>query len=438
MAYQSPYGSGYSYPRDNFGQRRYDAPEVSHGVSRPLFFGTLVAAILFALWSGATTFYLVFHDEVLQTLAAQQLDETRTNDAQIASLSTEVDRLRSTKFVDQEKIERQLSDLLRLQKLIEARHNALAALTQAIARNNDVTGSIPAAVAPLRNAPAPAEQLTPEAKPRPLSDTYLLDPPLERSVSLQSRVVVPQVSVAAASPGDKKQHALSSIERTLTRLGAQQSQALNALEAALDERGARTKKAIAELGVRPPRGSHNPEQPVGGPFIPYSGVPTDNFMRQVFRIRLATAEQERLTKQLEGLPVQPPVRGDIQINSGFGARLDPFLRRLAFHSGTDLRGEYGDPVLAAAAGTVIYAGRHNAYGNMVEIDHGNGLTTRYAHLSAILVKEGAVLPAGAIVGKIGSTGRSTGPHLHFEVRMNGDPVDPRRYLRAARQLAGAN
>ncbi|MBX3518733.1 MAG: peptidoglycan DD-metalloendopeptidase family protein [Xanthobacteraceae bacterium] len=437
MAYQSSYGSGYSYPRDSFGQRRYDVREVSYGVSRPLFIGTLLAAILFALWSGATTFYLVFHDEILRTLATRQLDETRTNDAQIASLSTEVDLLRSTKFVDQEKIERQLSDLLRLQKLIEARHNALAALTQAIARNNDVTGSLPAQVAPLRSVPAPTEQPAPDAKPRPLSDTYLLDPPLERSASLQSRVVVPRAS-AAPLPGDKKQQALASVERTLTRLGAQQAQALNALEAALDERTTRTKKAIAELGVRLPRTEQNAEAPVGGPFIPYSGVPADTFMRQVFRIRLAAAEQERIAKQLEGLPVQPPVRGDIQINSSFGPRLDPFLRRLAFHSGTDLRGEYGDPVLAAAAGTVIYAGRHNAYGNMVEIDHGNGLTTRYAHLSAILVKEGAVLAAGAVVGKIGSTGRSTGPHLHFEVRVNGDPVDPRRYLRAARQLAGAN
>lgn len=438
MAYQSPYGSAYPYPRDSFGQRRDHAPETSHGVSRPLFFGTLAAAILFALWSGATTFYLVFHDEVLQTLAAQQLDETRTNDAQIASLSTEVDRLRSTKFVDQEKIERQLSDLLRLQKLIEARHNALAALTQAIARNNDVTGSIPANAAPLRQAPAPVEQPVPDAKPRPLSDTYLLDPPLERSASLQSRVVAPRAAAATVPAHDKKQQALSSIERTLTRLGTQQAEALNALEAALDERTLRTRKAVAELGVRAPSVTRGSEQPVGGPFIPYSSVPADNFMRQVFRIRLAAAEQERIAKQLEGLPVQPPVRGDIQINSSFGPRLDPFLRRLAFHSGTDLRGEYGDPALAAAAGTVIYAGRHNAYGNMVEIDHGNGLTTRYAHLSAILVKEGAVLAAGAVVGKIGSTGRSTGPHLHFEVRLNGDPVDPRRYLRAARQLAGAN
>jgi murein DD-endopeptidase MepM/ murein hydrolase activator NlpD len=85
---------------------------------------------------------------------------------------------------------------------------------------------------------------------------------------------------------------------------------------------------------------------------------------------------------------------------------------------------------------VVHAARHKAYGLMVEVDHGNGLSTRYAHLSAISVKEGAEVAAGALVGKIGSTGRSTAPHLHYEVRVNGEAVDPRRYLRAAKQLAG--
>ena len=131
-----------------------------------------------------------------------------------------------------------------------------------------------------------------------------------------------------------------------------------------------------------------------------------------------------------------PVDGPAEITSGYGARVDPFVKRLAMHAGVDFRGESGDPVVASAAGTVVSAERHRAYGLMVEIDHGNGLSTRYAHLSAILVKEGARLSAGTVLGKIGSTGRSTAPHLHYEVRLHGDPIDPRRYIRAGRALAG--
>jgi murein DD-endopeptidase MepM/ murein hydrolase activator NlpD len=437
MAYQSSYGSNYPYARDTFGRRHYgDEPVARGGVSRTLFLSTLCAAVLFALWSGTTTFYLVFRDDVLQMLASRQMETTRSSDAQYAALSTELDRIRSTKFVDQEKIEQQLSDLLRIQRLIEARHNALAALAKSVVQKQDITGSLPLP-APARNAPVPDERPLPEAKPRPLSDTILIDPPRTQSASLHSRVVVPRTNADRVT-GSKQQRELASIERTLTRLGAEQAQALNTIEAELDQRAARTKKAIAALGPRTQPASRTQEPPVGGPFIPYTAasVPEDAFMRQVFRIRVASAEQERMEKQLEGLPVLLPVLGSAEITSGFGPRVDPFLKRLAMHVGVDIRGDTGDPVRVTAPGTVIHAERHKAYGLMVEVDHGNGFSTRYAHLSAILVKEGAKLPAGAIVGKIGSTGRSTAPHLHYEVRLNGDAIDPRRYLRAGKQLAG--
>jgi murein DD-endopeptidase MepM/ murein hydrolase activator NlpD len=437
MAYQSSYDSNHPYARNSFGQRRYDdAAPAPRGVSRTLFAGTLCAAVLFALWSGAATFYLLFRDEVLQTLASRQFETTRASDAQQAALSTELDRLRSTKFVDQDKIERQLSDLQRIQRLIEVRHNALAALAKSVAQKQDITGSLPATAAPARTAPLPEELPAPEAKPRPLSDTILVDPPRTHSAALHSRTAFPRVSAIAPADG-KQQRELASLERTLVRLGAEQSDSLNAIEADLDLRAERMKKAIAALGPRVPAAQRAQEPPAGGPFVPYSGAtPEDPFMRQVFRIRMAAAEQERLSRRLEGLPVLLPVFGSVEITSGFGPRVDPFLRRLAMHVGVDIRGDSGDPVRVTAPGTVIHAERNKAYGLMVEVDHGNGLSTRYAHLSAIAVKEGAKLAAGAIVGKIGSTGRSTAPHLHYEVRLNGDAVDPRRYLRAGAQLAG--
>ncbi len=438
MAYHSVYGSNHPYARDSFGRRYPDyAPPAKPGVSRAMFAGTLVAAVLFALWSGAAGFYLVFRDDILQRLALGQSEMERAKEAQIAALTNEIERLRSTKFVDQEKIERQLSDLSQIQRLIDARQKALAALTQAVTRNPDITGAIPAANALQPQPPAPEEpQAAP--KPRPLSDTILVDPPLARSASNQSRVSFPRATAAVSGGDEKRQRELAAAANLLAKLGAEQAQALNAIETELDQRTARTRRAIALLGPRHPAAARAQTTAVGGPFVAYSAsaVPQDSFMRQVFRIRRAMEEQERLARQFDGLPVLVPVLGPAEITSGFGPRVDPFLKRLAMHSGIDIRGDTGDLVRAAAAGTVIAAERHRAYGLMVEIDHGNGLTTRYAHLSAISVKEGTKVPAGAILGKIGSTGRSTAPHLHYEVRLDGDAVDPRRYLRAAKLLAG--
>jgi murein DD-endopeptidase MepM/ murein hydrolase activator NlpD len=442
MAYRFVHGSDYAYTRDGFGRRTYESAEpVRTGISRGLFAGTLLAAVLLALWSGAATFYILFRDEALVALAARQVSVSRSYDARISALDAEIERLRSVRFIDQERVERQLAELSRIQRTIEARHTALSALAQSFARmNSDITGSIPPSPAVLKATPAPpVPQPNENAKPRPLSDVILVEPPLKNAALLQSRVLAPAAAAVPAS--EPVQREIAAVSQLLKRLGAEQAGALNAIETELDERSARARKVLAELGSsrlkRPVQEQPTQEiqaAPVGGPFIPISQVPEDAFMRQVFRVRHSASEHERLIKQFEGLPVLLPVSGDAEITSGFGARVDPFLKQLAFHAGVDLRGDNGDPVRATAAGIVVFAGKHPAYGLMVEIDHGNGHATRYAHLSAILVKEGAVLKAGAVLGKIGSTGRSTGPHLHYEVRLNGEPIDPRRYLRAGRRL----
>ena len=105
------------------------------------------------------------------------------------------------------------------------------------------------------------------------------------------------------------------------------------------------------------------------------------------------------------------------------------------HSGIDFRGATGEPVFAAASGRIVHAGPLGGYGLLVEVDHGNGLSSRYAHLSRIEVREGDLVGVGQRVGRIGSTGRSTGPHLHYETRINGEAVDPMRFLRAGLRLA---
>jgi murein DD-endopeptidase MepM/ murein hydrolase activator NlpD len=128
------------------------------------------------------------------------------------------------------------------------------------------------------------------------------------------------------------------------------------------------------------------------------------------------------------LPTLQPV--DSWYSSNFGWRIDPFTGQNSMHEGIDFPAEIGTSIVAAASGKVIYAEWHPAYGKMVEIDHGNGLVSRYAHTSSMLVKEGDLVVRGQKIATVGSTGRSTGPHLHFEVRLNGVPQNPARFLQS--------
>jgi murein DD-endopeptidase MepM/ murein hydrolase activator NlpD len=136
--------------------------------------------------------------------------------------------------------------------------------------------------------------------------------------------------------------------------------------------------------------------------------------------------QDSAKKKL--LPSVLPISGGAY-NSNFGWRLDPFDGRQSFHEGVDFIAEPGAPVVAAAAGVVVASEFHPQYGNMIELDHGGGLVTRYAHCSRRIVQVGDIVMKGARIGDVGSTGRATGPHLHFEVRHHGIPQNPARFLR---------
>ena len=140
------------------------------------------------------------------------------------------------------------------------------------------------------------------------------------------------------------------------------------------------------------------------------------------------SELRDLVVRRKVMPTMAPVHAPR--GSGFGKRIDPFTGQLAMHEGIDFEVDKGTPVHAAAGGVVSFAGFHPQYGNLVEIDHGNDLSTRYAHLSKILVRTGEIVMRGATIALSGSTGRATGPHLHFEVRYKGVAVNPDRFLAA--------
>lgn len=156
------------------------------------------------------------------------------------------------------------------------------------------------------------------------------------------------------------------------------------------------------------------------------------------RTDLLTVVESRLFDQkikTMMVPTQQPVASG-NLGSSFGWRIDPFNGRSALHTGLDFQADPGTPILAAAGGLVVTQEYHPAYGNMVEVDHGNDLVTRYAHASRVFVKKGDLIKRGQKIAEVGTTGRSTGPHLHFEVMVQGVYQDPQKFLSAGRKVPG--
>ena len=227
---------------------------------------------------------------------------------------------------------------------------------------------------------------------------------------------------------------LSRIEASLDRVERRQAMALAQMQESYEGRARKLRGVLAGVGLKlqtlAPAAS-------GGPFVPIKLPGEGNgFERALTRVTIARVQAEQLSRTLVRVPVRKPVTGEVDLSSTFGVRVDPFLHIAAMHTGLDFRGDAGEPIHATAAGTVSNAGWSGGYGKMVEIDHGNGLSTRYGHLSQIDVKAGDNIRIGQVVGRMGSTGRSTGPHLHYETRIEGEAVDPQRFLNAGAKLDG--
>lgn len=214
----------------------------------------------------------------------------------------------------------------------------------------------------------------------------------------------------------------------LAEIEARQLAVVERLTRFADARARRAEAAIRKLNLDPRALSREARAGMGGPFEAFAGG--DEIDPRFERLGLSLARMAVLERALDGIPSVVPasVRS---ITSGFGYRRDPFNGRAAMHSGIDFKGAIGSPIFAAAEGRVTFAGWRGGYGKAVEVTHANGLMTRYAHLSRIDVKVGQMVPAGATLGGLGSTGRSTGPHLHFEVRINDRAVNPRPFLETA-------
>lgn len=216
----------------------------------------------------------------------------------------------------------------------------------------------------------------------------------------------------------------------LARIEARQIRFAEQMTKFADARTRKAEAAIRQFGLNPDSLARQARSAQGGPFEPFFGSGKKEVRDPRF-VKLASSlgRMDAMERALAAIPTSMPA-AVMMMSSGFGYRSDPFTGAGAMHAGLDFKGPNGTAILAAADGKVTFAGRHGGYGNCVEITHANGLLTRYAHLSAIDVSLGQKVERGVKIARMGSSGRSTGSHLHFEVRLNGQAINPRKFLEA--------
>lgn len=310
----------------------------------------------------------------------------------IAQLRVEVDRLHSRQFAQAGDINLQLQELTQQQEVLLEQHQLVKQLAAKAAELGIETAAA---------EPTVDDDAAPLAAIRP---------------------------VAAGSD-------LAEVGASMTKMMDDSRMALAALSVSATESTDTILDVLGGLGIKPnmPDGLTDA---VGGPYQPpVDGSDASGIVDDANDVYLALARFKAARGAIDLAPIHKPMDSLTRISSTFGNRKDPFTGGRAFHAGLDFPAPKGTTVLSAGYGKVTFVGEKSGYGNLVEITHLTGLVTRYGHLSAFLVKEGQVVNTGTPIAKVGSTGRSTGPHLHFEVRRKDVAVDPGKYLAAGKRLA---
>ncbi|WP_173932200.1 M23 family metallopeptidase [Chelativorans sp. Marseille-P2723] len=379
----------------------------------------ITGGIVIALVAGyiAATAYLVLRDNLMNAAFVQQTQLQQAYEGRIAALRAELDRITSQQILEQHLMQQRIDELMERQELLTRRHSRLSPVLERAGRLSRSVETIPI------------------PSPRPDTHAHLGKEEPDRSIitgtafwasSPQLQVPWPFRPTHGSSDPDQL---FQSLNRSLHNLEADQLHRIDTVA----EEAFQTAEAIAEAlsaaGI--PVADDYGEGDVGGPlFFAGENLPFEDRVRELDDV---LSRLEELKQKARRIPIANPIPG-AAVTSGFGVRRDPLIGRPAHHSGIDFRARMGAPVRSAAAGRIIKAGWTGGYGRMVEIDHGDGISTRYAHLKKVLVKEGDEVGTGEIVGHVGSSGRSTGPHLHYEVRRNGRAVNPLQFIAAGRRI----
>ncbi|SFB38609.1 Murein DD-endopeptidase MepM and murein hydrolase activator NlpD, contain LysM domain [Rhizobium sp. NFR07] len=378
---------------------------------------------------GATS-YLVIRDDLIGATIARQARMQHDYEDRIAALRAQLDRITSRQLLDQQVVEKKVEKLLEQQDAIFSRHGKLGTLLDRAEQSG--------LDAPTTNTPAFAP--TGEGQQAALSGGSAAIAGILSGASaaapLNAASIIGNASLREGA-ADRADRIFSKVTLSLKALESRQlakianlttgaSDTANAITAILKRSGVQVEK-VADAGWET-----QADQGVGGPYLAPE-LTENRFDTSLGELDAALTRLESVRETARDLPFSNPAPGK-GITSRFGNRMDPFLGRLALHAGIDFQARTGDDVKSTGAGTVVSAGPSGGYGNMVEIDHGHGISTRYGHMSRILVSVGDKVETGDVVGRAGSTGRSTGPHVHYEVRRNGMAVDPMHFLNAGMKL----
>lgn len=418
-----------------FGQRREPhtiiiakGKHVRHFTVRPwvfAVFGSLAAAGLVGYF--VATSYLIMRDDLLSATMARQARLQHVYEDRIAALRSQVDRITSHRLLDQQVMETKIAELVNRQSVLAERAGILAPVLDRVSSE----GLVPSQQSSVINGiPLPA--------PRPGTEVQKAELDVfEAPVGASAYAAIDPV-VTASIPGalpmaqGAPANGLMAVGERLASLEADQVNQIALLRSAAQAR----KMELVSLAQRQGLSVQPADVELtgtGGPLLPEQ-PDVSPFEQEIEALNATLDSLDATRERVRAYPIAHPAPGKA-ITSRFGNRRDPILGRGAFHAGIDFRAPTGTNIRASAPGTVVKAGRNGGYGKMVEIRHANGLTTRYAHLSRISVKKGDSVPAGAVIGQSGNTGRSTGPHLHYEVRQSGKAIDPLTFIRAGNALA---
>jgi len=363
---------------------RADGPQERRGI-HPAIFYTIFALLLSGNALQGTA--LLMAPDIARLLGGQNELVITAYEDRLAQMRVEIDRLHSRNYAQAGDINLQLQELSAQQETLLEQHQ----LVKALVTKADELG--------LASVSMPASAVLPE---------------------LATRNGNPDVAATSAS-------VLQMMDET--------QEAMSGIASAATERTASIVGELSRLGIR----VNLPDTElngIGGPLLASldGAEQVSPILEDANAVMSALMRFKAARDSLELAPVHMPIVGNFRQSSGYGNRKDPFTGGRAFHSGLDFAAPSGTAVLSAASGVVSFVGERSGYGKVVEVEHGNGLVTRYAHLSAYLSRKGQQVQIGTPIAKVGSTGRSTGPHLHFEVRRADEPLDPKSFLDTGKRL----
>lgn len=403
-----------------------------------------LACVAATLTVAGTIGYYLLRSDMIAEASAERTELVLEYQDHIDRLRAEIETLTSRQMVDRETVEIQVMDVLRRQHDLNQRH---AIVTDLVARAESV------GIYLSNDKPLPPQKPSLDARGLASLDgddstaiggeSELIDEPVKAlglrdgtNKSFDPLTILQQpISGEAGVPqglkkNSEKQAALDALKVHISEMDVESTAAVDAITVATESRIEDILGITSAItpGVNK---ALRKQTAIGGPFQP---ITEENFPDRLQRANAALTALRRVKFTALRLPVKRPVRNGT-VSSSYGPRVDPFLGRLAMHTGIDFKAPYGARVFATAPGTVLSAGRKGGYGKMVEIRHANGFVTRYAHLSRLQVAEGDHVLAGDLIGNVGSTGRSTGPHLHYEIRRHDKPSNPAAFLSAGERLS---